>query len=59
MKKRWEVTKEEFEAIEEAITAVLSLWQYEMISASDESGRSTGMSKKTFFETLKGKFIIS
>lgn len=59
MEKEWKITKEEFEAIKEAIGSVLGLYQYEFISASNQEGRETSMSIETFFETLKGEFLIN
>lgn len=58
MKKHWEITTEEFEALKEAITDVLGLWNYDFIEASNEDGHSTSMSKETFFDALKSDFII-
>jgi hypothetical protein len=59
MKKTWKITEEEFEAIKEAITSTLSLWQYDFIEASTEDGRSTSMSVETFFDSLKREFLIN
>jgi hypothetical protein len=58
MKKKYEITEEEFNAIKEAITETLQLWQHDCIEANTESGRSISMSKETFFRQLKGEFII-
>lgn len=58
MKKRYEITTEEFEAIKETIEKVLNLWHYDFISADDGMGSGISMSKEQFFEALKGEFII-
>jgi len=58
MKQHWEITEKEFEAIEEAITNVLHLWQYEVVEARDYDESSCGMNKKVFFDSLKIEFII-
>jgi hypothetical protein len=57
MQKKYEITEEEFNAIKEAIEDTLSLWQHDTIEALGEHS-STSMSKETFFEQLRGKFII-
>jgi thiamine monophosphate kinase len=58
MIKKYKITNEEFEAIKEAIDSVLSLYQYDFISADSGEGSEISMSIKTFFEVLKGEFII-
>ena len=58
MKKKYQITEEEYQVIKEAIIEVLSLWNYEYIEASDETGRSISMNKEVFFDSLKREFII-
>jgi hypothetical protein len=58
MKKKYEITEEEFNAIKEAISEVLQLWHHDCIEADNERQDSISMSKETFFEMLKGEFII-
>ena len=58
MKKQFIVTKEEMETIKKAVSEVLDLWNYEFISASNESGSSHSMSKETFFQNLENEFLI-
>lgn len=58
MKKKYLITKEEFEVIKESIEEVLQLWNYDFISAKDEDDREISMSKEIFFSGLKDKFII-
>lgn len=58
MLKKYIISEEEFEAIKNAIENRLHLWQYDFISASNEHGSEISMSKDTFFEGLKGEFII-
>lgn len=52
MIKKYFATKEEFKAIQEAITNVLQLWHYPFIEANNGDGSATMMSKETFFEAL-------
>jgi hypothetical protein len=59
MKKQWELTNEEFEALKESITDVLDLWHYEFIEGNDGDGRSTSMSLETFWTNLRSEFIIN
>lgn len=58
MTKKWQITKEEFSAIQHAIESVLNLWQYEFIKAENEYDSSQSMSKETFFEALKREFLV-
>lgn len=58
MTKKYIITEEEFEAIKKAIENRLMLYQYDFVSASSEHGDEISMSKETFFEGLKGEFII-
>ena len=58
MKKLYQITEEEFEAIKKAIEETLHLWNYDSISASDEDESSISMSKEKFFEQLKKEFIV-
>ena len=58
MKKVFQITTEEYEAIKSAIEDVLSLWQYDFIEANSEDNSSTAMSKDTFFKSLESRFII-
>lgn len=58
MLKKYIITEEEFEAIKKAIENQLHLWQYDIITASDENRHEISMSKDTFFEGLKGEFIV-
>jgi len=58
MKKLYQITEEEFEAIKKAIEETLHLWNYDFISASDEDEASISMSKEKFFEQLKKEFIV-
>lgn len=58
MKKRYEITTEEFEVIKEAISKVLDLHSNDCVSAETYEGGGTSMSKETFFEMLKLNFII-
>jgi hypothetical protein len=58
MKKKYIITKEEWSAIKEAIEKTLELWHYNSIEASDEDEHAISMSKETFFNGLKSKFII-
>lgn len=58
MKKKFELTEEEFEAITEAITSVLSLWNYDIIEVTDRDKFSMAMHKDTFFQALRDEFII-
>lgn len=59
MRKKYIITEEEFGAIKEAIEAQLDLFAYKFIEANDGHGRATSMSKETFFEGLRGQFIIN
>ena len=58
MKKIFQITPEEFTAIQTAIENVLNLCHYDFIEANDEDGSATAMSKETFFESLKREFEI-
>ena len=61
MKKIFQITPEEFTAIQTAIENVLRLWEYDCIEANteDKGGKwATSMSKETFFESLKREFEI-
>ena len=58
MKKQFIVTKEEMETIKRAVSEVLDLWNYEFISASNESGSNHSMNKETFFQNLENEFIV-
>lgn len=59
MKKKFIITTEEFEAIEQAIESVLQLWHYDFITVkTDYDGGEMHLSKKTFFDSLKNEFII-
>ena len=58
MRKKYEITEEEFTAISEAVRDVLQLWHYDLIEAQNESGASIGMSVETFFKNLRTQFII-
>ena len=58
MKKKYLIINEEFEAIKEAISEVLNLWNYDFIEANNEDGTERSMSKETFFKSLKSEFII-
>jgi len=58
MKKKYQITEEEFEAITKAVENVLQLWQYDLINVSNDNDNSLGMSKETFFDQLKDEFII-
>lgn len=53
MKKKYIATKEEIEGIKEVIIDIFGLWNYDFISASNESGAETSMSKETFFKQLE------
>lgn len=60
MKKRYQITEEEFAVIKETISKVLNLHQYDGIKAEalDDSGASMAMSAETFFKSLRDEFII-
>ena len=58
MKKKYQLTSEEFQAIQEVIGDVLHLWHYQFIEAKDENEGAIAMSKEIFFNALKGEFII-
>ena len=58
MRKKYTTTPEEFEAIQDAITNVLHLWQYEFIEANNGDEDSISMSTEPFFEALKKEFDI-
>ena len=58
MKKLYQITEEEFEAIKKAIEETLHLWNYDFISASDEEENQILMSKEAFFKQLKEEFIV-
>jgi len=58
MQKKYQITEEEFDAIKSAIEETLNLEQYSFVGATDTNGRAISMSKETFFERLKGQFII-
>ena len=58
MKKLYQITEEEFEAIKKAIEETLNLWNYDFISASDEEENQIAMSKEAFFKQLKEEFIV-
>lgn len=53
MKKKYIATKEEIEGIKQVISDILGLWNYDFISASNEHGHQTSMSKETFFKDLE------
>jgi len=53
MIKKYTATKEEIEGIKEVIDNILNLYRYDFISASNEDGAETSMSKETFFEQLE------
>jgi len=58
MKKLYQITEEEFEAIKKAIEETLNLWNYDSISASDEEENQISMSREAFFKQLKEEFIV-
>ncbi len=58
MKKIYKITQEEFDAIKDAVSNVLQLWQFEFIEASNENESSVSMSAKTFFDALSSEFIV-
>lgn len=58
MKKKYDITEEEFGAIKTAIENVLQLWHYDFIEANSENKDSTSMSKETFFDSLKMEFNV-
>lgn len=58
MKKIFQITNEEFEAITHAVENVLELCHYDFVSATSEGDDAISMSKKTFFEQLKREFEI-
>ena len=59
MKKKYQITNEEFTAIQEALERVLALWHYSNIESNNGKGRCQVMSKETFFESLRREFIIN
>lgn len=58
MKKRYQISQEEFEMIKDIISEVLELCFYNSITVEDNIGHRMSMRKETFFETLKNRFII-
>lgn len=59
MKKKYQITEEEFEAIKEAIGSVLGLWAYPLLEANDGNDSARAMPKEVFFEGLRAEFIIN
>ena len=53
MKFNYSTTEKEYEVIKKVIEDILSLYQYDYMSAEDDNGGGISMSKKTFFEQLK------
>ena len=62
MIKKYQLTEEEFKAIEEAIESVLGYchsWnEKDIMECMQDSGHSVSMNVKTFLEALKSRFII-
>lgn len=59
MKKKFELSEEEFSAIQEAISNTLSLWNYDFIEGNDGNESAMSMSKETFWKSLRDEFIIN
>lgn len=59
MKKKFEISEEEFFAIKEVIVRILSLWNYDIIQATNHDGSKMSMSVETFFNALRDEFLIN
>ena len=59
MKKKYHITEEEFEAIEDAVEDTLNLWAYGFIEVNNGHGSAMSMSKDTFFKSLKDRFVVN
>ena len=53
MQFNYSTSEKEYQIIKKVIEDVLSLYQYDYMSAEDDNGGCISMSKKTFFEQLK------
>jgi len=58
MQFNYSTSEKEYQIIKKVIEDVLSLYQYDFISANNEDGGEISMSKETFFKGLEDRLNV-